>query len=175
METKSITLQEATEAVKGLFDVSTYGNRQEGKSYFIENSDGTTFYFDKRQYWRDEVIGKLSEYFNGKRIEGGQCRIDGITLLWTTVHLEKLPEEKEKKSPVPFTDVWEKHRDLVVVMGNGEAVKLRDLSDDDLKGILKGKVSVKAEDSNVHPLTVIRVVRGEIMYRINKKVYNPSF
>ena len=175
METKTITLKEATEAVKSLFDVSAYGNRQEGKSYFVENSNGTTFYFDKRQYWRNDVIAKLGEYFDGKRIEGGQCRIDGITLLWTTVHLEKLPEEKEEKTPVPFTDVWEKHRDLTVVMENGEAVKLRDLSDDDLKGIVKGKVSVKAEDSNVPPLTVIRVVRGEIMYRMNKNTYNPSF
>lgn len=170
---KTITLKEATEGIKNLFEVNTYGNRRVGKSYFVENSDGTTFYFDKRQYWRDEVIGKLSEYFDGKRIEGGQCRIDGITLLWTAVHLEKLPEEK--KSPVPFTDAWEKHRDLVVVKENGEAVKLRDLSDDDLKGIVRRKVGVKAEDSNVPPLTVIRVIQGEIMYRISKKVYNPSF
>lgn len=172
---KIITLKEATEAVKSLFNVNAYGNRQDSKSYFIENSDGTTFYFDKRQYWRDDVIRKLSEYFDDKHIKDGQCRIDGITLLWTTVHLEKLPEEKEEKSPVPFTDVWEKHRDLTVVMENDEAVKLRDLSDDDLKGIVKGKVSVKAEDSNVPPLTVIRVVRGEIMYRMNKNTYNPSF
>lgn len=170
---KTITLQDAMEGVKSLFDVSAYGNRQEGKSYFVENSFGTTFYFDKRQYLRDDVIAKLSEYFNDKYIEGGQCRIDGITLLWTTVHLEKLLEEK--KSPVPFTDGWEKHRDLTVVKENGDVVKLRDLSDDDLKGIVRRKVSVKAKDSNVHPLTVIRVVQGEIMYRISKKVYKPSF
>ncbi len=168
-----ITLKEATEGIKNLFDVNTWGNRQYGKSYFVENSFGTTFYFDKRQYWRDDVVAKLNEYFNGKSIEGGQCRIDGITLLWTAVHLEKLPEEK--KSPVPFTDIWEKHRDLTVVKENCETVKLRDLSDDDLKGIVRRKVSVKAEDSNVPPLTIIRVVQGEIMYRIIKKVYKPSF
>lgn len=172
METK-ITLKEATEGVKSLFDVSAYGNRQNGKSFFVENSDDTTFYFDKRQYWRDDVIAKLSEYFNGKTIEDGQCRIDGITLLWTTVHLEKLPEEK--KSPVPFTVGWEKHRDLTVVKENGDVVKLRDLSDDELKGIVNHKVGVKAEASNVPPLFVIRVVRCEIMYRISKKEYNPSF
>ena len=123
METKTITLKEATEAVKGMFDVSAYGNRQEGKSYFVENSDGTTFCFDKRQYWRDEVIGKLSEYFNGKHIEGGQCRIDGTTLLWTTVHLEKLPEEKEEKTPVPLATMERSTRWEPITLGKARTLE----------------------------------------------------
>ena len=49
-----------------------------------ENPD---FFFDKRQYTRQEVVNKLGEYFKDKVIIGGCCRVDSITLLWTLVQI----------------------------------------------------------------------------------------
>ena len=86
---KQITKKEAFEAIKGLFDLSDMGKREEGKSFYAEKENGdVTFMFDKRQYWRDEVVSKLAEYFQDKNIVGGQVRIDSITFVWTAVYLE---------------------------------------------------------------------------------------
>lgn len=90
---KKITLQEAFDGIKGLFDLVPFGQHEGHKSFYTQKEDGTaTFFFDKNQYWRDEVINRLAEYFSDKVIDGGQCRIDSITLVWTTVHLEKREE-----------------------------------------------------------------------------------
>ena len=89
---KQITKQEAFDAIKGLFDFTEKGKKENGKSFFVEKENGdVTFMFDKRQYGRYEVINKLSEYFQDKNIAGGQVRIDNITLLWTSVYLENRP------------------------------------------------------------------------------------
>ena len=86
---EQITKQEAFDAIKGMFDFSSPDKREEGKSFYITEDNGdVTFMFDKRQYCRNEVISKLSEYFQDKNIIGGQIRIDGITILWTSVYLE---------------------------------------------------------------------------------------
>ena len=84
-----ITKQEAFDAIKGMFDFSKPEKREDGKSFYVEKDNGdVTFMFDKRQYWRDEVISKLAEYFQDKNIVGGQVRIDSITFVWTSVYLE---------------------------------------------------------------------------------------
>lgn len=87
---KEITLKEAIDGVRGLFSVKPYNDHEDGESFMgIEDNGEVTFYFDKRQYLRDEVINRLVGYFSDKVITDGQCRIDNITLVWTTVHLEK--------------------------------------------------------------------------------------
>ena len=98
---KEITLKEAIDGIKGLFDFAPFGQHDGHQSFYTEKEDGTaTFFFDKNQYWRDEVIQRLVEYFNDKVIIDGQCRIDSITLVWTTVHLEKRTEiEGENPNP----------------------------------------------------------------------------
>ena len=97
MKKEGITLKEAIERVKGLFEVTDFKNKEEGKSFFIEKEDGTTtFFFDKRQYMRYEVITKLIEFFDNVFITDGQCRITSITLLWTQVHLEHVDDKTKK-------------------------------------------------------------------------------
>lgn len=85
-----ITLKEAINQVKELFDVVPFKEREEAKSFFNEDKEtgAVTFLFDKRQYTRNEVIDKLVNHFSDKYIVDGQCRIDSITLLWTFVYLE---------------------------------------------------------------------------------------
>ena len=87
---KQITKQQAIDGIKGLFDLTTWNDRKDGKSFYTqkEGTDDADFFFDKRQYERDEVIAKLSAYFVDKRIIGGCCAIDSITLLYTTVHIK---------------------------------------------------------------------------------------
>ena len=84
-----ITMQEAIDGVVGLFDILPWEHRMDEKSFYAIKDDGVaSFYFDKRQYTRDEVISRLVTYFNDKIITNGQCRIDNMTLVWTTVHIE---------------------------------------------------------------------------------------
>jgi hypothetical protein len=93
---EEISKQQAIEEIKSMFDVVPFSERKEGKSFFIVKEglsagkvdNDVEFWFDKRQYSRTEVVVKLTEYFNCKVITDGQCRIDGITLLWTTVTIE---------------------------------------------------------------------------------------
>ena len=89
MEIKDITKEEAVNGIKSLFELLPFNKREDGKSFYGVDSDWkATFYFDKRQYMRYEVIDKLVEYFRGKNIVGGQCRISPITLLYTVVSIE---------------------------------------------------------------------------------------
>lgn len=90
MEIQNITKQQAIDGIKGLFDMTTWEDKQEGKSFYIQKdgTDDAEFFFDKRQYERYKVIEKLSKYFEDKNIIDGQCRIDGMTLVWTQVSIE---------------------------------------------------------------------------------------
>ena len=87
---EQITKQQAIDGIKKLFELTTWEDRQEGKSFYSQNegTDNANFFFDKRQYERHEVIKKLSEYFKDKNIIQGQCRIDSLTLVWTQVIIE---------------------------------------------------------------------------------------
>ena len=91
---KQITRREAIEAIKEMFETNT--GRDDNASVLTENEDDTaTFMLDKRKYERGEIIGKLSEYFNGVNIMDGLCRIDGITFVFTTVKIEKRPKKED--------------------------------------------------------------------------------
>lgn len=92
---KDITIPEAVEIVKSCFDVLPFDERKDGKSFFSVDGNTTTFWLDKRQYFRGDIIQKLTEAFRGINIKGGQCRIEPLTLLWTNVHIEprKYPQE----------------------------------------------------------------------------------
>lgn len=79
------------EAIKSIVDAFRLTNeKQEGKSFYIkEDDDCATFYFDKREYLRDEVIRGLVRLLNDVNIVDGQCRIEPLTLVWTVAHIEK--------------------------------------------------------------------------------------
>lgn len=91
-----ITMKEATDGILGLFEILPWENREDEKSFYTVKEDGTaSFFFDKRQYMRDEVISRLVTYFSDKVIVDGQCRIDAISLAWTTVHIEPRNNNQE--------------------------------------------------------------------------------
>lgn len=92
----NITKQQAVEIIKNAFELKEFSEREEGKSFYGEDGETVTFLFDKRQYDRYTVIEKLKECFNGKNIEGGQCRIESMTLLWTIAHIENRPKKQSE-------------------------------------------------------------------------------
>lgn len=79
-----ITKEQAIADLEKIFNTTSWEDRIEGKSF----ADKGDFFIDKREYTRLYVIEKLQEYFADKTIIGGQCRLEGITLLWTTFHIE---------------------------------------------------------------------------------------
>ena len=88
-----ITKQQAFDAIKEMFELSDFDKRENGKSFYSKKENGNvTFMFDKRQYTRDDVIGKLVEYFEDKIIVGGQVRVESMTFVWTTVLIEDRAE-----------------------------------------------------------------------------------
>ena len=97
MEKKTITRRQAIDAIKKMFCFN--GDQKEGnhaKSFCKEGENDTAeFYVNKLHYERGEVIGKLQEYFRDKVIDGGQCRIDGITFVFTTLYIEQRPSMAE--------------------------------------------------------------------------------
>ena len=84
----NIIKEQAVGIIKEAFELDSFQERKEGKSFYGEDSEDVSFFFDKRQYDRATVIEKLRECFKDKNIVEGQCRIDNITLLYTVVHIE---------------------------------------------------------------------------------------
>lgn len=85
---KHLTKQETVKALKELFD---YENNKESKNVLVvENKEEgrTTFMVDKQYMERFEVIDKLQGFFADKVIDGGQCRIDNITFVFTAFFIE---------------------------------------------------------------------------------------
>ena len=83
---EKLTKQETIEALKKLFD---YESHKENREVIVAEHDyGATFMIDKRYLERYEVIERLQNFFTNKVIDGGQCRIDSITLLYTSFFIE---------------------------------------------------------------------------------------
>lgn len=64
-----------------------------GKEGCLSRENKGSFFIDKREYERDDVISMLRKYFENLVITGGQCRIDPITLMYTMFHIEDRQEE----------------------------------------------------------------------------------
>lgn len=82
-----ITRSEAIQRVVKEFNLSKV-QKKDKSFYSTEGEDWAVFYFDKREYTRDEVLSRLMKMFGNVNIIEGQCRVDPLTLLWTTVHIE---------------------------------------------------------------------------------------
>lgn len=77
----NITKQQAVEIMKKAFDLKDFNNREDGKSFYREDGESVSFFFDTRQYDRPTVIEKLKECLQEMNLEQGQFRIDSMTLL----------------------------------------------------------------------------------------------
>lgn len=78
---RNITKQQAVEIIKKAFDLKDFNNREDGKSFYREDGESVSFFFDTRQYDRPTVIEKLKECLQDMNLEQGQFRIDSMTLL----------------------------------------------------------------------------------------------
>ena len=85
-----ITKQQAIADLTKIFNTRSWKDREDGKSF----ADKGDFFIDKRDCERCEAMAKLKEYFKDKTIKGGQCRVEGITLLWTVFHIEDRGKEQ---------------------------------------------------------------------------------
>ena len=86
---EKLTKQEAAEALKKLFG---YEENRESRNVIVSGaSDGSTTFMVNKQYLeREEVIGRLQDFFADKCIEKGQCRVEGVTFVWTTFVIEDM-------------------------------------------------------------------------------------
>jgi len=91
---KALTKQETIEALKEVFDYEAHKESREVMVALKDNSDAT-FMVDKRYMERFEVIDKLQEFFTDKFIDGGQCRVDNITFVWTAFYIEDRKKAEE--------------------------------------------------------------------------------
>lgn len=169
---KEMTLKEAVEAVRKLFDVCPFDEREKRKSfYFLEEHGGATFCLDKRQHQRGDIVSKLSRYFQDKYIIDGQCRIDYITLLWTNVYLEPggwdIIRKDRKACDEEFCNNFEKYRDEEYTRKDGSKIKLKDISDNDVRAVIRKKLTVRT-------IQDYRIFQGEAIYRMYKGIWNPS-
>lgn len=92
---KAITKQKTVEALKKVFKYKAHKDNREVIVAEKENG-GAMFMIDKRYMERFMVIGKLQEFFAERYIEGGQCRVDAITLIYTVFFIEDRPPKVEK-------------------------------------------------------------------------------
>lgn len=91
-----ISRKQAISDLRELFGLPAEGNRQDGdgNSFCREKENDTAaFYIDKKHFQRYEVLQKLSEYFADKAIDGGWCRVDNITFVWTQFWIELVKKE----------------------------------------------------------------------------------
>ena len=91
---KSLTKQETVEALKKVFDYKAHQESREVMVTEKENGDAT-FMVEKCYMERYEVIEKLQEFFADKCIDGGQCRVDNVTFVWTAFYIEDRSVGKE--------------------------------------------------------------------------------
>lgn len=80
MDIKEVSKQQVISDLTKEFNISD-------KSLSMSDGKGT-FLIDKREFERYDTIAKLQNYFAGKAIIGGQCRVDNITILYTAFHIE---------------------------------------------------------------------------------------
>lgn len=83
---KALSKQETIEALKQLFDYEAHKDTRE--VMVIEENGTASFMIDKRYMERYAVVDALQRFFTENYIEGGQCRIDNITLVWTTFYID---------------------------------------------------------------------------------------
>ena len=83
---ETISKKEAIEAVKKLF---FFERNKESRNVVVTEKDGdATFMISKQYLERYEVINRLQEFFADKTVDGGQCRVEGMTFVYTVVHIE---------------------------------------------------------------------------------------
>lgn len=83
---QAISKQETIEALKKVFD---YEAHKDSREVIVSEKNGdATFMVDKRYMERSEVLDKLKEFFADKYIDGGQCRFDNFTFLYTNFTIE---------------------------------------------------------------------------------------
>lgn len=85
---QEITKQEAVMAIIEMFSAVPFEQRNGTCSFYSKNGNCTVFYIDKRICTREDVIAKLTTYFEDKYIKGGQCRIESMTFAWTCFRIE---------------------------------------------------------------------------------------
>lgn len=77
--------------LRDLFGLPSEGMRKDdtGCSFCtVKENDTADFSIDKKHFERYEVLQKLNEYFADKVIDGGWCRVDNITFVWTQFYIE---------------------------------------------------------------------------------------
>ena len=87
----TISRSQVISDLRDLFGLPAEGRemRDGGCSFCtVKENDTAEFFIDKKHFERYEVLQKLKEYFADKVIDGGWCRVDNITFVWTQFYIE---------------------------------------------------------------------------------------
>jgi hypothetical protein len=86
MEKKKLSRKEVVADLKKLFEYD-----ENNRNVIVdEENDSVTFMVNKQYLGRFEVIERLKDYFEDKYIDGGQCRIESLTVVYTVFFIEKI-------------------------------------------------------------------------------------
>ena len=83
MKKQTVTKEQA---IKDL--VNLFGINENTKSRV--NEENGSFFINKEEFERDEVLEKLSTYFESKVLENGyKCEVSSMTLIFTAFQIKK--------------------------------------------------------------------------------------
>lgn len=83
MEKQSVTKEQAIKDLTELFEIN------DNKKSRVNEENGS-FFIDKREFEREEVLGKLENYFDTRVLEDHyRCEIAPMTLVFTAFQIKK--------------------------------------------------------------------------------------
>lgn len=94
MQKQRVLLTQVVEDLRKIFQTTTFEEKVDGRSFECDGS----FFIDKREKSREEVLILLSEYFKDKVVADGQCRVENTTLLHTTFCIEYKNKMEDTKA-----------------------------------------------------------------------------
>lgn len=98
MQRTTIPRSQVISDLRDLFGLPADGMRKDDAGCSlctVKENDTADFGIDKKHFERHEVLQKLIEYFADKVIDGGRCRVDNITFVWTQFHIELVNKKEE--------------------------------------------------------------------------------
>jgi hypothetical protein len=92
MEKTKVTLEQAAADISRMFSFDDKGIHDGNGRSFFDKTKGE-FYINKLDWERFQVLNMLQNYFADKYIDGGRCKVDPITMVFTTFSLKKKSNE----------------------------------------------------------------------------------
>lgn len=85
----TVSLESVAKDLIDIFKIKNVSEHKAGESFYLTHDDGTVILmFDKSDKNIEQVRSVVNNYMKDKVIDGGQCRVSPMTLVWTSVYIE---------------------------------------------------------------------------------------